>query len=465
MNMAPADLAVISLYFCFLLIFAYLTRRNRTFNEFAVAKHAIPATLVFASLATTIVGPGFSIGFTSKAWGTGYLYYYLVLPYALQVVLVGIFIAPKFTRFRDCRSLGDVMFKKYDTLAQLLTGIISVGLCTGFSAVMGKIGGSTLSEITGWPVATSITLMTGTTALVTFSGGLRATVATEALQFALKTAVLPLLVFFAVVHAPQSLTSIDHRAHELAQTGFNQLNFWQLLGISLSFMLGEALIPPYANRALAAKDTSASRTGFVLAGLFCIVWLAMVSFLGVAAHSYLPASTPGDNVFVDIGRTLLPEGVFGLLLATVIALVMSSQESVLNSAAVAFTSDIISPFAKISEKTALWAAKAATLLCAAVSIYSAQFAPSIIDGLLLLYSIWAPTILIPLILGLYLRRTRPLAGCLSIVAGGATSILWQYAPSNLKDIPPILVGLLAASVAYALGHICGSPRHDREVAS
>src|SRR6266446_4818741 len=423
MAITAADIAVIALYFVFLAIFAYLTRRNRTFNEFAVAKHTIPATLVFASLATTIVGPGFSIGFASKAWTTGYLYYYLVLPYALQVLLVGVFLAPKLTRFRDCRSLGDVMVKKYGVLAQILTGIVSVGLCTGFSAVMGKIGGATLSGVTGWPVGVSIALMTGTTALVTFSGGLRATIATEALQFSLKTAVIPLLVLVAVMKSPQTLDLIGQRAHELGRTGLQQLNFLQLLGIAVSFMLGEALIPPYANRALAAKDASASRTGFILAGFFCVIWLAMISFLGVVAHSYLPASTPGDSVLVDIGRTLLPQGLFGLLLATIIALVMSSQESVLNSAAVAFTSDILSPLAKVPERTTLWVAKVATLICAAVSIYSAQFAPSIIDGLLLMYSIWAPTILVPLILGLYLRDTRPLAGCLSIVAGGSTSIL------------------------------------------
>jgi SSS family solute:Na+ symporter len=222
-------------------------------------------------------------------------------------------------------------------------------------------------------------------------------------------------------------------------------------------MLGEALIPPYANRALAAKTSNASRNGFILAGLFCLAWLAMVAFLGVAAHSYLPQATAGDNVFIDIGRKLLPSGLFGLLFATIIALVMSSQESVLNSAAVAFTSDIVAPIGKLSDRVDLIVAKLATLISAGIAIYAAQFAPSIIDGLLLVYSIWAPSIIVPLVAGLFVRRTRPFAGWFSMLAGGGSSILWQGGIGGAHAVPSILVGLLVALVAYAMGHILGHP--------
>ena len=229
---------------------------------------------------------------------------------------------------------------------------------------------------------------------------------------------------------------------------------WQLFGIAISFALGEVLIPPYANRVLAAKSASASRNGFLLAGMFIIIWLAIVAALGVVAHGVIATDTKPDDVFVAVGRAVLPSGIFGLLLATVVAIVMSSQESVLNSASVAFVRDIVSLFRSPSENATLILAKCSTLGIAAIAILAAQFSPSIIDGLLILYSIWDPTILVPLIAGLYLRETKPLASWLSILGGATTSLSWQFAKEP-HGIPAILVGLLAAIVLYTIGHAIG----------
>jgi SSS family solute:Na+ symporter len=208
---------------------------------------------------------------------------------------------------------------------------------------------------------------------------------------------------------------------------------------------------------LVAKSGVGSRAGFVAAGVFCIAWLAMVAFLGIAAHGLLPAGTSGDDAFILAGRAVLPAGLFGLLLAAVVAIVMSSQESVLNSSAVAFVRDIVTVVHEPSEKIALLLAKISTLVFAGVAIWAAQFAPSIIDGLLILYAIWAPTILVPLVAGLYLKATRPLAGCLSIISGGAASLLWQMVLHEPGGVPSIMIGLVAAIIAYLFGHLAGRP--------
>jgi SSS family solute:Na+ symporter len=161
-------------------------------------------------------------------------------------------------------------------------------------------------------------------------------------------------------------------------------------------------------------------------------------------------------VFVAVARAVLPAGFFGVLLATIVAIVMSSQESVLNCAAVAFVRDIVGIFVSPSEKAALLIAKLSTLGIAIIAILAAQFSPSIIDGLLLLYSIWAPTILVALIAGLYIKKTRPLASWLSILGGAAVSLGWQFAKEP-AGVPAILVGLVASIILYAIGHAFGRP--------
>ena len=157
MNLHPLDITAIVGYFVLMAILGYLTRRTKTFSEFAVGRRSIPMTMIFASLAATIVGPGFSVGVTSKSWNMGFLFYFLVVAFAGQTLLTGIFFGPKLTQERDCNTLGDVMRKRYGRFTHLLTGILSVGLCIGFTAVMGKIGGSILQGITGWPLPQSLT--------------------------------------------------------------------------------------------------------------------------------------------------------------------------------------------------------------------------------------------------------------------------------------------------------------------
>lgn len=458
MTLSPADYVGLAAYFVALLYLGYLTRRTRTFRDFAVGKNAVPATMIFASMAATIIGPGFSVGFTSKGWSSGYLFYFLALAYAVQIVLVGIFVAPRLARERDCMSIGEIMRKRYGAFTHFLTGVVSVGLCIGFTAVMARVGGGILSAMTGLSLLVSCTIITGVTAAITFSGGIRATIATEAVQFSFKAIIVAALLMLALSFSPATLEDVSSRAAGLTATAAGNMAPLAMVGAAVSFMLGEALIPPYTNRALASESPGSSRAGFVAAGLFCVVWLAMVALLGVVAHDFLPATTPGDDAFVALARTILPAGAFGLLLAALMAIVMGSQEAVLNSAAVSFVRDVVGAVRPARDSGSLLAARAATILFAALAIYAAQFAPSIIDGLLILYSIWAPTILIPLLLGLYLRVPRPLAGWLSIIAGGASSVIWQMGLREPHGVPAILVGLACGAVAYLIGHQVGRPR-------
>jgi SSS family solute:Na+ symporter len=460
MTLHPLDIAALIGYFALMVYLGYLTRRTKTFSEFAVGGRTVPATMIFASLAATIVGPGFSVGITSKSWDQGFMIYFVTVTFAVQTLLTGFLFAPRLAKERDCNTLGDFMRKRYGVFTHLLTGILSVGLCIGFTAVMGKIGGGILHSISGWPLPVCLVVVTGTTALLTFTGGLRATIATEAVQFSLKAIIVPVMLLLTLSKSSASLADLSAKASVLTAQAFHGMTTWQLVGIAVSFALGEVLIPPYANRALAAKSVGASKSGFLFAGGFVIIWLAIVAALGIMAHGIIPADTKPDDVFVAIGRAVLPSGVFGLLLAALVAIVMASQESCLNSAAVAFVRDIVGVAVKPSEKTNLFLAKGSTLAIAAVAIFAAQFAPSIIDGLLIIYSIWAPAMIVSLIAALFLKETKPLASWLSILGGTGASLSWQFANSP-GEVPAILIGLAASILLFGIGHILGKPYSNR----
>ena len=92
--------------------------------------------------------------------------------------------------------------------------------------------------------------------------------------------------------------------------------------------------------------------------------------------------TAPDNVFMAMGLTLLPHGAFGLLLAALIAIVMSSQDSVMNAGSVAIVRDIVGCNKEPNEKNALLMGRFGTVFIAIVATIVARYSPSIIDGLM-----------------------------------------------------------------------------------
>jgi SSS family solute:Na+ symporter len=432
---------------------AVRARAAREFAEFSLAKRALPLALVFGSLAATYVGPVFSIGFVGRGFKSGLLFLGVGLAYAVQNILVGLFVAPRLRLLKECHTLGDAIGQKYDPKCQVLAGIISVGLCAGFAAVMAKAGGDVLRSIFGLPHWSSVIVVVGITAVYTTFGGLRASVITDAFQFSAFAILLPLmLLLILILHLNGSAATFAKEASAATTAGFDSTSPIEILGLVAAFLLGETLIPPYANRALASKTTDVSRNGFVLAGLFSVVWFMVMISLGIAARSIIQGNIEEDKVLLKLVESTMPAAGYALLMVVLISIIMSSLDSLLNAGAVAFTQDIVKPFAKVPDSTALNIGRCATIIIAAIAAVGALTVPSIIDGLLICYTIWAPAILPVLIIGLWVKRPRPLAGILSMGIGTLVAIMFQFIFPSATEVPAIIPALGAALLAYMLGH-------------
>jgi len=395
----------------------------------------------------------FSIGFVGKGFKSGLLFLGIGLAYAVQNILVGLFVAPRLRRLKGCHTLGDAIGQKYDPKCQVLAGIISVGLCAGFAAVMAKAGGDVLRSIFGLPHWSSVIVVVGITALYTTFGGLRASVITDAFQFTAFSILLPLMLLLVLMfHLNGGAATFVKEASAATTAGFDSTSTIKILGLVAAFLLGETLIPPYANRALASKTTGVSRNGFVLAGLFSIVWFMVMIALGIAARGIVPGDIEEDKVLLKLVESTMPAAGYALLMVVLISIIMSSLDSLLNAGAVAFTQDIVKPFAKVPDSTALNIGRCATIVIAAIAAVGALAVPSIIGGLLICYTIWAPAILPVLIIGLWVKRPRPLAGILSMGIGTLVAIMFQFIFPSATEVPAIIPALGAALLAYLLGH-------------
>jgi len=134
----------------------------------------------------------------------------------------------------------------------------------------------------------------------------------------------------------------------------------------------------------------------------------------------------------------------------VISIVMSSADSFLNSASIAFINDIVLPLRRdpLPARSSLMLAKLVTFAVGVLSVLFALSIESIIDILVYAYTYWAPIVLVPLVAAVYRSRK----GTAAFVAGAAAALVvatvWDYALGKPWQIEGLVVGVFANLIAF-----------------
>jgi len=226
------------------------------------------------------------------------------------------------------------------------------------------------------------------------------------------------------------------------------------LSLFIAFLLGETLVPPYTQRALAAPDSRNAKIGYTISGVFGFLFYFVSSTIGLIALILYPDISP-DLAMPELIRTALPLGITGLVLASLLAVVMSTADSYLNSASVIFVKDIYQGFINpdVGEKNKLWIERLVNLLIGIGAVVFALYATSIIDALLISYSLWAPTILIPFVLGVLLDLKCSKSAIGAIIAGALVTIVWKWGPwdlSGMTGLSALVAGVSANLLTFTV---------------
>jgi len=134
----------------------------------------------------------------------------------------------------------------------------------------------------------------------------------------------------------------------------------------------------------------------------------------------------------------------GIVIAAIISIIMSSADSFLNGAAIAFSNDLVAPLRKtpLAPSAELFLARATTLIVGVGSVIFALSIESVLDILIYAYNFWAPTVVVPLgaaILGFRTTKSRFIGGA---VAGIATALLWNSLLHAPYGIDGLVMGML-----------------------
>ena len=365
--LSSIDLTVIGIYAVVLLSVAlYVSTRKTTADmsseDYFLAGKSLPWWAIGASLIAANISAEQIIGQS----GQGFVVGLAIAAYEWQAAIVLIIVAKYFLPIfleKKIYTMPQFLELRFGKTIKSMMAIFWVVLYTAvnLTAVL-WLGGLALTALTGWNVIAAMIGLAGFAVIYSLYGGLKAVALTDIIQvvvliaggFAITGIVLSLVGGGAGIFAGLGTLMNEIPGHfEMILTpdnpSYNNLpGIWTLLGglwvLHFSYWGFNQYI---IQRALGAESLAEAQKGLAFAAALKLLIPIIVVIPGIAAL-YLAregqldmarlAATPDSTYGILMG--LVPEGLRGLVFAALIAAIVSSLASMMNSISTIFTMDI-----------------------------------------------------------------------------------------------------------------------------
>ncbi|MDO4253892.1 MAG: sodium/proline symporter PutP [Kocuria sp.] len=345
------------------------------------------------------------------------------------------------------------------------TFYISSGMVAGGNFTSSAFG-SALSESFGWThentYVIGMLVIAGVTIAYTLIGGFLGASYTDFFQGTLMFLALllvPVAVLF-VVGGPTQIIQNVNDVHPGAWNLFNIGSAGGLVGVIslIAWGLGYFGQPHILVRFMALRsheDAVAGRRIGVAWMALCVLGAIFTALFAIPlvdrGRISLTNTETAETVFLDAAIGLFPSFLAGLVLAAVLAAIMSTVSSQLVVTTSAMVEDLVLMFRStpLSPQTALWVSRAGVLLVALVAAWMA-LDPS--ESILALVGFaWAgfgaafgPIVL----LALYWRKLTGVGATAAMATGAVVVFLWPKTP--WADVYEIIPGFIAATLVAVL---------------
>jgi SSS family solute:Na+ symporter len=352
--LAPLDWVVIALYFA--LVFGVATwatlreRQNRgTSADYFLAGRDAGWFLVGGSLFASNIGSEHLVGLAGTGAASGVAVAQFEVLASLILLLLGWVFVP-FYLSSGVVTMPEFLERRYSAAARWYLAVISiVGYVLTKISVTIAAGGIVFEALMGidfWTGALVVVVVTG---VYTVVGGLRAVLYTDLLQ-------MFVLLGGAIVVTMLGLNALGGWGAMESAVGGSFLTLWKPMSDPdfpwTGILLGAPILGVWywctdqfiVQRVLAAHDQRQARRGTIFAGYLKLLPLFLFVIPGVVAYALsqsgqLRLDQPDQALPTLIG-VLLPVGLRGLVVAGLLAALMSSLSSVFNSTSTLVTWDV-----------------------------------------------------------------------------------------------------------------------------
>jgi len=427
-----------SYFICVIGIGLWVARRPKgkeiNTEDFFLAGRALPWWIIGFSVIAANISTEQLIGMNGTAFESGIaVISFQWIGAAVPILIISKYFIPVFLKMK-IYSLPEFLEKRYDTRVSTTMSFywVLVFVFVNLTSVL-SLGAITMETVLGIPQVYGVIILICLSAIYTVYGGLESVAKTDIIQVSvlvLGGIAVTWLGFRAISEGNSVLdgffklkssmpdffhTVLPASHEEIPWTGVFFGGIW--IGAFGYWGCNQFII----QRALAAKNVKHAQNGLLLSSLLALIVSIIIVFPGIIARYLYPDMIVlRDQAFPVLIRELLPVGITGLVIAGLMAAIVSTLNSMTNSTATIFTMDIYKKFSKNtpSEKRLV---NVGRIVSAAALITAALIAPALsslgrIFAFIQEYSGYIfPGVLSIFLFGFFWKKTSVLAALLAAI--------------------------------------------------
>ena len=337
-------------------------------------------------------------------------------------------------------------------------------------------GGKLFSTVFEFPYRVALVIGALVVVSYTFLGGFHAVCWTDFFQGT--------LMFFAVLVVPvvgivaadgpgatiAALHEADPGFFDLVRPGETATVFATSIGVVslLAWGLGYFGQPHILARFMAIKSSRDIPYARRIAMVWVVVALVCAVLVGMVGRTYLASPLEGsdsEKVFILMVTDIFPSVLAGVLLAAILAAIMSTADSQLLVTASAITEDFYKALCRrlAGQRELVWVSRIAVAAVALVAFALALEPDSSVLALVAYAwggfgAAFGPAI----ILSLYWRRMTRSGAIAGILLGGLTVLVWKRLEGGIFDVYEIVPGFILSTLGIVVVSLA-TPAPGREI--
>ncbi|QSB05613.1 sodium/proline symporter PutP [Natronoglycomyces albus] len=463
-------------YILFMLaIGVWVYRRTNTLSDFALGGRRLNSPVAALSAQASDMSGWLLLGLPGAIYVAGMGATWIAIGLAIGTYLNWLLVAPRLRTYTE-RANNSITLSSYfenrfedpSALLRVVSAAIFLVFFTVYVSSGLVAGGLLFNQAFGVDANQAITIAVIVVVVYTFLGGFLAVSFTDAVQgtmMFIALVVTPLLaigalggfnaLFDGLNDTFPALTGMGSEATfvEGSWVASETLGFIVIIS-SLAWGLGYFGQPHILMRFMGIKSAAHVPVARRIGVTWVVVTLAGACAVGLAGIVYFetPLEDP-ETVFIALTQDLLNPWVAGIILAGILAAVMSTADSQLLVASTAFTEDFYRRFRRepLSENHLLWVGRAAVIGVAVVAYALALQGGAVLDIVAYAWAGFGAAFGPVILLSLYWKRMTWVGALAGMVVGAATVMVWNQTDPFGWGLYEIVPGFALATLAIFVG--------------
>lgn len=347
-RLTALDYAIVVIYLLILIFIGYRASFSKKTNEdetLFLANKSLGWASIGFNMWGTNVGPSMLLAFASIGYSTGIVavnfeWYAFVFLFLLAIVF-----APKYLA-ANVSTMPEFMGKRYgDSTQTILAWYALIKILISWLSLGLFAGGFLVRQILGVPMAQSVIVLVLFAGVFAYAGGLKAIAKVNVFQMILLIGVsltLTVLGLIKVGGISAMYHSVPLDYWTLIHPSDDKKYPWQaiLLGYPVSAIAFFCTDQAMVQSVLGAKSLEQGQMGVNFIGWLKILSLPLFILTGVICFILFPHLKDPSEAYMTMVTNLFPPGMNGLVIVVLIAVLVGTIGSSLNSLSTVFTMDV-----------------------------------------------------------------------------------------------------------------------------